>query len=235
MASPINNKDLLSDRVKIKAEDGLQVISPDTNNTSENEAILGKEVTLKILEIDGSKIADRSIPASKLIIAETTDSDSDSTTTTTVLGGTVLQQIRAVSTSYASTTSAIPYDTSIPQNTEGTELFSESITPTSTSSVIRVEFTTQACPDSNLEAITFALFQDTTTDAVAATTVASSHQVRMTCASIDYYVSANTLNNITFSLRWGTNANTGYINGVSTGDILGASTNTTMIITEYSE
>lgn len=85
----------------------------------------------------------------------------------------VLQTVTATKTTYSSyaATPAIPYDNSLPQNTEGVEVLSLSITPKSSSSKILVDVLAYPAAPASGGGLwtTVATFIDTTADALSAT------------------------------------------------------------------
>lgn len=80
----------------------------------------------------------------------------------------VVQSISTVTGAVATTTTAIPADNTIPQNTEGAEVLSASITPQSSGSKLRVKVSVMLAHSSTSIKCTAALFQDDDVDAVAA-------------------------------------------------------------------
>ena len=134
----------------------------------------------------------------------------------TALGG-LIQVVEATPyTTYSSHTTKIPYDDTIPQNTEGDEIITVSITPTKTTSRLRV-----TC---NISALYFnianvwgaiALFQDAITDAIAVTAETTSVSSTPISASLVHEMQAGTTSATTFKIRMGINASgtTLYING----------------------
>lgn len=82
--------------------------------------------------------------------------------------GKVLNVWRSVITTAGSTTNHIPLDNTIPQNTEGVELFSISVTPSSASSKLIVHFSFWGS-NSTTTTPAAALFLDSDADAIAST------------------------------------------------------------------
>jgi hypothetical protein len=85
--------------------------------------------------------------------------------------GRVLQEILASTVSTQKITTQIPYDDTIPQSSEGTELFSQAFTPKdTTSSYIEIEAEVSVTADATDQMI-IALFKNAETDALSATAV----------------------------------------------------------------
>lgn len=132
------------------------------------------------------------------------------------LTGTVVQSVTSSYTSYASFTSVIPNDDTIPQIGEGTQIISQSITPTFASNKLRIRIFGNATASGILAVVT-ALFRDAGANAIAATlsTVATANYSQI--LSLETVVNATSTSSTTFTLRVGPNtAGTIYLNG-STG------------------
>lgn len=84
--------------------------------------------------------------------------------------GTVIQRVYAEYTANTSITAVIPGDDTIPQNTEGTQILTASITPLRTTSRVRARFAGFGAPDGVVGvALTAALFRNSGADAIQAT------------------------------------------------------------------
>ena len=53
-------------------------------------------------------------------------------------GGILIQQVASVTTSFATHTTVMPADDTIPQNTEGAEILTRAITPTNASNILEI-------------------------------------------------------------------------------------------------
>lgn len=108
----------------------------------------------------------------------------------------------------------LPLDNTIPQITEGTQILSRSITPTSASSTLVIDVTVAAASDSTSRNIGVALFQDATANALAGTMDASSCTLR-------HIMAAGTVASTTFTVRVGPSAaGHVYVNGTAAGGAL---------------
>lgn len=122
-------------------------------------------------------------------------------------------------TTYSSITTTMPYDNSIPQNTEGGEVVTVTITPTSASSRLVIE--AQFFGTSTSSGTVIALYQDSTAGAIAAGVLAHASDV-VTNGGIRYEMAAGTTSATTFKLRAGNNSGaTTYVNGSSGGRLFG--------------
>ena len=82
--------------------------------------------------------------------------------------GKLLQQVRVTTNTFDTATTVIPIDDTIPQNTEGDELFTLAITPTNASNILKFDFSTIWAASLSAVRAAFALFQDSTAAALFA-------------------------------------------------------------------
>ena len=130
--------------------------------------------------------------------------------------GTVLQVQNSSTSSVITGTTTIPLDDTIPQNTEGFQILSVSITPKSASNKLKISINTFLM-NSNASSTTnqLALFQDSTANAIAATCHANGSAF-MTQLNLIHYMTAGTTSSTTFNVRVGNNAaGTTTVNGAS--------------------
>ncbi len=123
--------------------------------------------------------------------------------------GTVIGFAYTQSQTGANYTSTIPSDNTIPQNTEGTEVLSVSITPKSTTSLLKVEVQLSASEQGNTQDfLTAALFLNSETDARAAIQVGAMYSTPMgNNGSMIYTMVSGSTSAKTFKVRCGMNAN----------------------------
>jgi hypothetical protein len=149
--------------------------------------------------------------------------------------GSVIQVVTATISSFASTTATIPLDDTIPQNTEGAEFLTCSITPSSSSSKLYIDVVFNTCVNA-VAIATIALFQDSTANALISswglTSIANAPPTPMT---MSYSMTAGTTSSTTFKVRGGANsAGTFQVNGASGARYLGGSMISFIRITEVS-
>lgn len=130
------------------------------------------------------------------------------------------------STAYINSNTVIPFDDTIPQNTEGDQLFSGTYTPVSLTSEIYVEFWGMFGVGGAAAVLIAALFQDNGADAVS---VVAQYVAGTVVCPLDlmYRFSPASLDPITFSIRFGPSTNVGtssYLNGNSAGRLFGGIT-----------
>lgn len=128
---------------------------------------------------------------------------------------TVVKTGVAVSSAVATGTTLVPFDDTIPQNTEGDEYITIAFTPTSATSTLYI-FASLMLANSAAGNMTLALFQDSTANALAATahrfgTVDSPYTV-----SLSHTMTSGTTSSTTFKIRAGSDtAGTTTFNGTA--------------------
>lgn len=147
-------------------------------------------------------------------------------------GGIVVQQVTSLTTTSSSGTGTIAWDNSIPQNTEGDELMTLAITPTSATNRLIITFDAMmGASAANMTAL--ALFQDATANALYTTTQYMIATLQ-THSSFTYSMIAGTTSATTFKVRAGASGGAGTTYFLTTGAGLkyGATPQGTLIITE---
>ena len=149
--------------------------------------------------------------------------------------GTLVQQVRAAFSGFQNIINQIPLDDTIPQNTEGDEILSVTITPTNVNSILVIDAVVLGLTGNN-EAV-YAIFQDSTVNALFATASFSTNN-RAGTTSIQAYITAGTTSATTIKLRAGYSVPGGSlcINGDTSRAFFGGGTipNTTLFVTEFS-
>jgi hypothetical protein len=87
------------------------------------------------------------------------------------LPGSVLQTANSVTGAVATGTTVLPFDDTIPQNTEGDQYMSQAITPRAAANVLRTQSAIAACGHSVAVVKSMALFKDSVANALAACTI----------------------------------------------------------------
>lgn len=144
-----------------------------------------------------------------------------------------IQQVYVQDGEVATGTTIIPNDDTIPQNTEGEEYMSLSITPTSASSILLIEVHGQFASTATNQ-IAMALFQDSIADALA--TVSTDRGGSGTACGVDlrHRMVAGTTSPITFKIRAGGHTTgTTTFNGYAGVRDFGGTFASHMMITEY--
>lgn len=145
----------------------------------------------------------------------------------------VVQRVSTQTGAVATGTTTIPFDNTIPQNTEGDQYMSLAITPKNTANILKIEVIVYYAVSIN-HAATTALFQDSTANALAAMeaygVANQNNNVKFT-----HTMSAGTTSATTFKVRIGNNAAaTTTFNGNAGAQVLGGVLASSIVITEYS-
>ena len=181
--------------------------------------------------IDGVKLKDGALATNNSVV--TANITAAAVTSTKVAPGFVVQ---VVNTNYSAVNTAatlIPYDNSIPQNTEGFEFMTQVITPKSATNRLVIDAIVFAS-SSVANNITVALFQDAIVPALAATTSNEQTAGGVNTTSIKYSMVSGTTSATTFRIRVGGNAvGTTTFNGTGGGVLFSTATKSTIQITEY--
>lgn len=144
------------------------------------------------------------------------------------------QQVHTETGAVATGTTQIPFDDTIPQNTEGTEFLTLAITPTDATHKLKIEVVVFATVTTTPWLIA-ALFQDSVADAIA---VGPPLFPNLSTTGgpliITHHMVAGTTSAITFKVRIGpSNAATVTFNGQSAGRKFGGALASSITITEY--
>lgn len=148
------------------------------------------------------------------------------------LSGAVVQSEYAETATRSTVATQIPADDTIPQNTEGDEILTVSITPKSAANLLRVRVKAQVSNNSAGAATCGALFRDSTASAVAArlatiTGVSGLHEM-----AFEHEETAGATSTTTFKLRIGPgSASTAYVNG-NASRFFGGVVKTTLVVEE---
>jgi hypothetical protein len=144
----------------------------------------------------------------------------------------VLQVVNLMDGAVATSTTSIPQDDTIPQNTEGTQFMTLAITPTSASSKLRIDVVVNGAGSATNSWIV-ALFQDSTANALAAIHYNMAANNLAETAAFTYFMTAGTTSSTTFKVRAGlVGAGTYTFNGQSSARLLGGVMASSITITE---
>lgn len=148
--------------------------------------------------------------------------------------GPVLQVVNSQTGAVATGTTTIPYDDTIPQNTEGDQYLSQAITPKSATSKLRIDVTVCLAHSVSAAILAAALFQDSTANALAAVTSTQVSNVNQPqVLNFTYYMTAGTTSATTFKVRaGGSTAGTTTVNGSNSARVFGGVMASSITITE---
>jgi hypothetical protein len=146
----------------------------------------------------------------------------------------ILQFVQTTTTTATSTTSTIPFDNTVPQNTEGTEVvgLQTAITPKNASSLLMIELEIDIIGMSTNQSWGGAIFVDSVANAIAAGNVTPSGATFQQQFRLKVFVSAGSTSARTYKFRFGPNSGTAYFLQGSAGALYGGTAQATMTITE---
>jgi hypothetical protein len=146
--------------------------------------------------------------------------------------GKVVQVVNTTTGASATGTTTMPHDDTIPQNSEGTEYMTLAITPTSSSNKLLIEWVANIATSAPMQ-MTTALFQDSTSNALAVLLEYNSNTNAGVVMSGKHYMAAGTTSSTTFKLRCASqNAATMTFNGYSGSRLYGGALASSITITE---
>ena len=144
-------------------------------------------------------------------VAPTASAGTDTTqvaTTAFVQEARKIVQVASFQTGTSSSTSTImPDDNTIPQNTEGAEFLSLSFTPTSATNILQIDVVLVGSLGNNRNMV-IALFQDSTANALAATASYQASTGELMTVPLRHKMTAGTTSATTFKVRAGAGAAT---------------------------
>jgi hypothetical protein len=148
-------------------------------------------------------------------------------------GGSV-QVVNTQTGAVATGTTIMPFDDTIPQNTEGDEYMTLAITPTNASNKLKIEIIGHFSENTGGNTIiTMALFQDATAGALAGTFSQNGTTFPEPSMHFTHFMAAGTTGETTFKVRAGRNSSgTTTFNGVDGARKLGGVTSSSITITE---
>jgi len=154
-----------------------------------------------------------------------------STTSTDLPTGTLIQSLAATDATNTDLSTLIPNDDTIPQITEGTEIVTQAITPTSATSVIEIEASWYAA-GAGSTLVTGALFVDATANALAAGTHVGGSVSLPTAGRVIHRETSGNTTARTYRLRVGPHTGTVRLNGTTSARLMGGVMKTYLIVRE---
>ena len=119
--------------------------------------------------------------------------------------GSVVQIVGATNSSNGTTTTTLPADDTIPQNTEGVEVATQAITPKSATNTLIIEAWQVVSTPAGAATAAIALFQDSTANALAASEFFQTQSGGYITTYVKYIMTAGTTSSTTFKYRVGSN------------------------------
>lgn len=145
----------------------------------------------------------------------------DGSQLTGIPANSILQTQRTEKTTSQTITSEIPTDNTIPQQTEGDEVFTVSITPSDTANILEIDVLLNIGFEGSTGGVIASLFQDATADALQTGYGNIANNALMSQVRIYHRMTAGTVSATTFKIRAGKVGTTGYINRRASSDLFG--------------
>jgi hypothetical protein len=145
----------------------------------------------------------------------------------------VAQRVSSTNATYTTCGTIMPFDDTIPQNTEGDEVLTVAITPVSATSTLVIDVHLHIGSTSG-QVVGAALFVDTTASAIAASAIGVTSSVGMDSLIIKHTVSAGSTSARTYKVRVGSaDATDAKLNGDASARVFGGMTISSITVTEY--
>ncbi len=145
--------------------------------------------------------------------------------------GSIVQKVVTAETAGTTCTVNIPVDNSIPQNTEGNEIMTVTITPTDASNIIELYFHSLLTEGGGVHTSVGAFFVDSTADAIHAETIGAAGDNKSN-VSLYYREVAASTSARTYKLRVGASTGATYINSNAGAAVFGGVNHRYLIATE---
>jgi hypothetical protein len=204
-------------------------ISGNTVSNSNLVNMAGNTVKVRAASTSGVP-SDLAIGASQLLGRGSTG-DMRAVSFSEVGASKVVQQVYSTVSSRVVCSNTIPRDNTIPQNTEGTEFLTATITPTSASNSLWIVAQVNINGGGGGRP-QVAMFRDSTADAVTVGCGAQTDTNSMATITLSYRESAGSTSATTFKLRGGDISGNANVNGNNSGQLYGGASITSMTITE---
>lgn len=145
-----------------------------------------------------------------------------------------VQTVYTLSSAKVDLTTALPYDDTIPQITEGDEVMTRTITPADAANLLKIEVIANVSAAAAQANITVALFVGATANALAAATETTSGNPFVHTISFTHWVLAGGTSELTFRVRAGEDGvGDGTFNGLNGSRKLGGVASSSITVTEY--
>tara|TARA_R100001129_G_scaffold92718_1_gene63227 strand:+ start:595 stop:1173 length:579 start_codon:yes stop_codon:yes gene_type:complete len=148
--------------------------------------------------------------------------------------GTIIQVVNTVSSAVATGTTTFTYSNTIPNNSQGDEYMTLAITPTNSSNKLFIQIVALIASTNTNSAMNGALYQDSTSNALAATVSAKNDAVNApSILTLNHFMDAGTTSETTFKFRGGNAGSaTTTFNGLGGNVAFGAIPKSSITITE---
>jgi hypothetical protein len=212
--------------------DGSVTTAKIANNAVDGTKIaMGSDAQGDILYYNGTDYARLAAGTSGQVL-QTNGAAANPSWVATPSGGKIIQVVNTQDGAVASGSTTLSYDDTIPQNTEGNEFMTLTVTPTNSSNKLKIDVVASVTCSTNNQ-MTAALFQDSTAGALAAINFYNPTNDQSGISNFSHYMTAGTTSATTFKLRVGSNTSgTVTFNGQSGSRKLGGVCASSITITE---
>ena len=213
------------------------LLSDGTNYVLSTPTFPNSSVTSgKIIKSDGTNwVASTETYASPGTSGNIMTSNGTNWVSSPPVSGAVIQKVRTITGAVATGSTIVPFDDTIPQNTEGDQYMSLAITPTNSSNTLEVTVTFQYAIATSIVANIISVFQDSTANAKFTCVDAPGGTDRIESVSFTGSFTAGTTSSTTIKVRAGNGAgNTMTFNGVTGSRQFGGALCSSITITECS-
>lgn len=210
----------------------LQLINDNASATDALPLLIQQDGGIAHIRLTGDP--SNSSPTDGDIWYDGTDFKGYNGSATVTFNSRIVQQVYTQHTTYTSTlnTELIPLDDTIPQSSEGKEIFTKAITPSSATNILRIDVSVQWSAGGTGTGVV-ALFQDSTANALTARAQYIASSGTMQEINFTYFMVAGTTDETTFKIRAGMEAtDTMHINGTNSARIFGGVCVSGITITE---
>jgi hypothetical protein len=233
----------------VEQQGGFNVLEVDTSNIATNFNC--NMVQVGNLDVVQLKLKGHATQTSDIFLIEKSDGTDlfkvDNSGNITALGnltltgtlaiggmpaGTLLQSVSNTYATNEALATTIPLDDTIPQNTEGTEIVTQAITPKHANNILEFEFSGFVSGAGTTVCIA-ALFQDTTADALAVGVATAGSATDPNTITLRYRMTAGTTSATTFKIRVGAETGTIRMNGSTSARYFGGIAAARLTIREY--
>lgn len=142
----------------------------------------------------------------------------------------IYQAINSSTGAVASGATTIPYDDTIPQNTEGVQYLTVSITPTNAAHSLFINVVLN-CSPASANVVTVAVFQDSNVNAIASGAMNIGAGSTGTIC-LNFFITTGTTSSTTFNVRAGATGSTLTVNGIAAARKLGGVCISSITLTE---
>lgn len=209
---------------------------PEDMTAVQAAALLSGLVTAANDSITNAKLANVATQTFKGRVSASTGDPEDLTPAqlrdTFLPNGCVVDTVIGTYATNADLSTTIPADDTIPQNTEGTQIISVSITPKTTTNKLRVRFAASGASVGSAQAMIAALFKDSVANALVAGLTWPTSAAFQERLGFEYEFVPGATSALTLAVRVGAGSGTMRLNGTGAGRYLGGAQQAVLTVDE---